>query len=173
MNGAKTPDSEKEKAGQDLKPAIRFLALVTVCYLVSFVGYEGSSQGIWSWYLVLQRPSWDPPVWTFVPVWTVLYGLMAVALWQVWNEPVSSTRTKALCLFFGQLGLNGLWPWIFFCWHRIPWSVAEIIALWILILLTTISFWRLSPGAGKKLIPYLVWVAFYVALNITVWRMNR
>jgi tryptophan-rich sensory protein len=41
-----------------------------------------------------------------------------------------------------------------------------------LIVLTTITFWRVSAAAGALLIPYLAWVTFASFLNLAVWRLN-
>lgn len=39
------------------------------------------------WYASLQKPAGTPPGWVFGPVWSVLYIMMAVAVWLVWNRP--------------------------------------------------------------------------------------
>jgi hypothetical protein len=36
-----------------------------------------------TWYASLEKPSGTPPNWVFGPVWTVLYVLMACALWRI------------------------------------------------------------------------------------------
>ncbi|HXF05128.1 MAG TPA: TspO/MBR family protein, partial [Blastocatellia bacterium] len=51
-------------------------------------------------------------------------------------------------------------------------ALAEILALWVMILLTAISFWRVSSVAGWLMVPYLAWVSFAAALNFAIWRMN-
>lgn len=38
------------------------------------------------WYAGLGKPAWNPPGWIFGPVWTILYGMMAVAAWRVWLQ---------------------------------------------------------------------------------------
>ena len=38
------------------------------------------------WYEGLTKPVWNPPSWLFGPVWTVLYGMMAIAAWLVWKR---------------------------------------------------------------------------------------
>ena len=38
------------------------------------------------WYAALAKSPFNPPNWLFAPVWTVLYGLIAIAGWRVWRE---------------------------------------------------------------------------------------
>ena len=68
--------------------------------------------------------------------------------------------------------MNALWSWLFFAWHRGALAFADIVLLWLLIIATLVSFWRLRPLAGVLLIPYLLWVAFAAALNFSVWQLN-
>jgi hypothetical protein len=51
-------------------------------------------------------------------------------------------------------------------------AVANIILLWVLIIATLVSFWRVRPLAGILLIPYLLWVSFAAVLNCAVWQLN-
>lgn len=37
---------------------------------------------------------------------------------------------------------------------------------------TLTGFWRIKPLAGALLVPYLAWISFAAALNVTLWRMN-
>ena len=48
-----------------------------------------------------------------------------------------------------------------------------LVALWILILATTVAFYRISKPAAWLMLPYLVWVAFAGYLNLGVWWLNR
>ncbi|MCE5216981.1 tryptophan-rich sensory protein, partial [bacterium] len=68
--------------------------------------------------------------------------------------------------------LNVLWSWLFFGAHRPGLAFVEIVVLWIAILATTLTFWRVSVLAGALLIPYLLWVTFAAALNLAVERLN-
>jgi translocator protein len=122
-----------------------------------------------SWYAGLNKPSWNPPAWIFGPAWTLLYTLMAVAAWLVWKR---AGFTRPLALYFVQLVLNAAWTPIFFGAHELGWALIEIIALWIAIALTQISFFRVNRAAGWLLAPYLAWVTFATALNYTLWQMN-
>lgn len=123
-------------------------------------------------YQQLVRPAWAPPGWLFAPVWTVLYLLMAVAAWLVWRARGFRRAGLALSLFLVQLAANALWTWLFFVWHLGGLAFAEIIILWVLILGTLITFWRVRPVAGALLVPYLAWVTLASALTFATWRLN-
>jgi tryptophan-rich sensory protein len=77
-----------------------------------------------------------------------------------------------LTLFVAQLFANALWTWIFFVWHQGALSLAEIVALWLLIVSTILAFWRLHKLAALLLVPYLVWVSFATALTASLWLLN-
>jgi translocator protein len=125
-----------------------------------------------AFYAQLTQPSWSPPPGVFGPVWTVLYAVMAIAAWLVWREPASGARRRTLTLFCLQLVLNGLWSWLFFAWHLGAWALADIALLWLTVAATLTGFWRIKPLAGALLVPYLAWISFAAALNVTLWRMN-
>ncbi len=87
------------------------------------------------------------------------------------GEGFASAR-GALSLFLLQLAANGLWSWLFFAWKLGGLAFADIVLLWVLLVATIIAFWRQRPVAGALLIPYLIWVSFAAALNLSVWRLN-
>jgi benzodiazapine receptor len=60
----------------------------------------------------------------------------------------------------------------FFAWYLGVLAFADIIVLWILIVATLVSFWRVRPLAGALLIPYLLWVSFASVLNYSLWQLN-
>jgi tryptophan-rich sensory protein len=124
-----------------------------------------------TFYSALHQPAWAPPAALFGPVWTALYALMAIAAWLVWR-PRSTAARPALTLFLLQLVLNALWSWLFFAWHRGAGAMLDLVLLWMLILATTIAFWRQRPLAGALLLPYLAWVSFAGVLNYWMWQAN-
>lgn len=141
-----------------------------------FVGIIASlftSSGIYGWYAVANKPSFNPPNWLFAPVWTALYIMMGIALYLVWKtETENSNKQTALILFSVQLALNFLWSFIFFYAKQPGWAFVEIIAMWIAILLTIIWFGKISATAALLLIPYIFWVSFASLLNFYIWRLN-
>jgi benzodiazapine receptor len=152
------------------KQILGLIGWLVMSFAASAVGAVASIQAK-SFYSQLAQPAWAPPPSLFGPVWTVLYALMAIAAWLVWRSGGFCNRT-ALWFFLGQLILNALWSWLFFAWQFGALAFAGIAFLWILIVATLVSFWRLRPLAGALLIPYLLWVSFAAALNYSLWQLN-
>lgn len=157
-------------AGADRRSAAGLVAWLILCYGAAALGARFLPG---AWYAALAKPVWTPPNWLFAPVWTVLYGMMAVAAWLVWRRYGFSGARGALALFLVQLGLNGAWSWIFFGLQRAGFALADIVALWTVLLLATLAFWKRRRSAAVLLVPYLAWVTFAVALNLEIWRLNR
>lgn len=153
------------------KQVLGLLAWLTLSFLASGVGAVASIRAV-TFYGQLAQPSWAPPSSVFGPVWTILYALMGIAAWLVWRAGGFRVKRSALILFLVQLAVNALWSWLFFAWHRGAFAFVDIVLLWLLILATLISFWRVRPLAGALLIPYLLWVSFAAALNLAVWQLN-
>ncbi len=129
--------------------------------------------GVESWYQTIQKPSWNPPNWIFGPVWTTLYVLMGIALFLVWkSDTLAQLKRIAIVLFMAQLILNFFWSFIFFNQQQIGWALAEMILLWVFILLTIFVFAQISRPAAWLLVPYISWVSFAAILNYTIWKLN-
>lgn len=154
-----------------LRQILGLIGWLVVSFAASAVGAVASIQAK-SFYSQLVQPAWAPPSWLFGPVWTLLYALMAIAAWLVWRSGGFRTNRIALSFFLVQLALNALWSWLFFAWHRGALSFADIVLLWVLIVATLFSFWRVRHLAGTLLIPYLLWVSFASVLNYSVWQLN-
>jgi tryptophan-rich sensory protein len=143
-----------------------------LCFAVAGVSSIFMARGIPGWYAGLVKPPLNPPNQVFGPVWTVLYALMAVSAWMVWKTRSSPCRRRGLRLFFVQLALNFLWTWIFFGRHQMFTAFADLVVLWIAILLTILTFRKMSHAAAWMLVPYLAWVTFAGYLNFALWRLN-
>ena len=116
----------------------------------------------------------NPPAWVFGPVWTLLYVMMGVAAFLVWQRGWSAAGVKiALAFFVLQLALNGLWSVLFFGLQSPGLALIEIVLLWLAIAVTTVLFWRVTPPAGLILLPYWAWVSFATILNGSIWMLNR
>jgi translocator protein len=141
--------------------------------LIAAAGAYFTVTGVGSWYREINRPEWNPPSWVFGPVWTLLYIMMGIALFLVWrsNAPANAKR-QAVILWSAQLLFNFFWSLIFFGLQQPGWAFAEIVVLWLLILLTIFAFARISKLAAWLLVPYISWVSFAGMLNFAIWQMN-
>ena len=119
----------------------------------------------------LRQPPLSPPGWLFPAVWFVLFVLMGVAAYLVWMRD-STGRNGALILYGAQLVFNFFWTLIFFNLQNYALAFFWLLALWLLILLTTLQFFKETSAAGWLLVPYLAWVAFAGYLNAGVWLLN-
>jgi len=124
------------------------------------------------WYDALSKPVWNPPGWIFAPVWILLYVLMGAAAGIIWQRRAFSQSTLALNLYVIQLILNIIWSFIFFGMRNPGFAFAEICLLWLAIIATIFTFWRVYRPAVFLLMPYFLWVSFAAVLNFTIWRMN-
>ncbi len=146
-----------------------WLALGAFFIVVFAVAASGAFFTPGDWYAALAKPSWNPPNWLFGPVWTVLYAMIAVSGWLVWQQ---EHNRLALSLYAVQLVLNAAWSWLFFGRHAIGLALADIVLLLLAIVATIVLFWPLSRLAAGLLVPYALWVAFATALNAAIWRLN-
>lgn len=119
----------------------------------------------------LRQPPLSPPGWLFPAVWFVLFVLMGVAAYLVWMRD-STGRNGALILYSAQLVFNFFWTLIFFNLQNYALAFFWLLALWLLILLTTLQFFKETTAAGWLLVPYLAWVAFAGYLNAGIWLLN-
>ena len=157
-----------------MKKFSKLVCSVSGCLLTGFLGSFVTMDSVATWYADLSRPFFTPPDWTFGVVWPILYVMMGISAFLIWNRGLDKRQVKiALGLFALQLFLNGLWTPIFFGLHMIAIALVEIILLWVAILLTIIAFWRISKPSTFFLFPYILWVSFAIVLNAAFWYLNR
>ena len=121
------------------------------------------------WYEALAKPSFNPPNWLFGPVWTILYVLIAIAGWRLWQRERTGAAMK---LWWLQLVLNFLWSPVFFGLEQIGLALLIILALFATILAFLAAAWNLDRVAAWLFVPYAAWVAFASLLNASIWLLN-
>ena len=155
-----------------LRQVLGLAAFVLICFAAAGLGGLVTTARIPIWYADLAKPAWTPPDWTFGPVWTALYLMMAFSAWLVWRQAGLAGARLPLALFGIQLVLNSLWSVLFFGLQSPGAAAVEIVLLWAAILATLLAFWKRSNLAGALLVPYLAWVSFAAVLNVAIWWMN-
>jgi translocator protein len=147
-------------------------ALIGFVLLAQAAGLLGSLVTDADFYRELARPSWAPPGWLFAPVWLTLYTLIGVSAWLVWRRRAPGRRA-ALIVWSVQLALNAAWTPVFFGLRAIGAALALIVLLEAAILATIARFHRHSRLAAWLLVPYAAWVGFAIALNASIWLLQR
>jgi tryptophan-rich sensory protein len=148
----------------------KLIVSIAIPLIAGFAGSIFTTKSIPNWYATIQKPSFNPPNWIFGPVWTLLFIMMGIALYLVWTS--GKADNAALWIFGIQLALNLLWSIIFFGLHSPLWAFVDIIALWLAILATIISFYSVSATASYLLIPYILWASFATILNWKIMVLN-
>lgn len=77
-----------------------------------------------------------------------------------------------MALWLAQLVLNFFWSFFFFGMHAIGVALLDLSLLWVAILVTMITFWRIDRPAGWLFAPYFAWVSFASLLNATILMLN-
>jgi translocator protein len=158
-----------------MNKTVKIAIALIVCLLVGYSASVVTRPSVESWYPTLIKPIFNPPNWIFMPMWTLLYILMAVAAGLVWDKIKEQNEEvkKALAFFLIQLTLNAIWSYLFFGLKNPMLALIEIALLWLMIYETYLKFIKINKTAGYLLIPYLAWVAFAAILNASIWWLNR
>lgn len=149
------------------------LGSILLVNIIGSIGAVFTSPAIPNWYSTLNRPSFTPPSWVFAPAWTLLFTLMGISLFLIWEKSIEAKESKIALLVFGiQLFFNVIWSILFFGLRAPGYAFAEILVLWIIILLNIVLFYKISKKAGLLLVPYICWVSFAAILNYSIWVLN-
>ena len=154
---------------------VKIAIALLVCLAVGYSASTVTRPSVETWYPTIAKPVFNPPNWIFMPVWTLLYILMAVAAGLVWDKIKEQNEEvkKALGFFLIQLTLNAVWSYLFFGLKNPMLALIEIALLWLMIYETYLKFVKINKTAGYLLIPYLAWVGFAAVLNASIWWLNK
>lgn len=92
-----------------------------------FVGSVVTAKSLNPWHAELIKPDYNPPNWLFAPVWIILYTLMGIASFLVWQsgggfkgfeDPVFKS---GITFYMVSLILNWIWTPLFFGDHNLLW----------------------------------------------------
>ena len=156
-----------------MRGLLLLVAAILPVMFASMLGQLFTAPALSGWYLRLNKPWFTPPNILFPLVWTLLYALMAVALWRILRaKPELGPKRAAIGLFALQLVLNVMWSWGFF-WKQSP-SLGLLIigALALAIAATIRAFSHLDRASALALWPYLAWVLFASLLNGAIAYLN-
>lgn len=158
----------KFKLDEEKKTLILFLIIPLSIGFLSFLLTRGGIENFSN----LKQPSFTPPSYLFSIVWTILYALMGISSYLIY-ESMSYYKTNCLILYGVNLFLNFLWPLIFFNLEARLFAFIFIIFLDIVVLLMILCFYGINKKAAYLQIPYFIWLIFASILNFSVYYLNR
>ncbi len=118
-------------------------------------------------YQSLNQPPLAPPPILFPIVWTILYILMGISAYLIF-ESQSFLKKRALTLYGVQLLFNTLWSLFFFTLQWYWFAFFWLVILFILVLAMIISFYQINKTAALLQLPYLFWLLFAGYLNFMI-----
>jgi translocator protein len=158
---------------KNISLTLKILISTSACLCLGALSGIATSSSITSWYLHINKPSFNPPNWVFGPAWTILYLFMGIAFALIWNVGIEKeTVKKALRIFLIQFVLNLIWSVLFFTLQNPMIAFIDIVILLIAIGITIKHFLPLHKTAAYLLFPYLLWVSFATLLNGSIWYLN-
>jgi translocator protein len=151
----------------------RLLISIIICMSAGVLGSLFTKTGPDSWYSQLIQLNFSPPNWLFGPVWTILYILMGISLFLIWQKGLKKKDLKfAFGIFLLQLLFNAWWSILFFGLKDPKLAFVDIVILWFLIVFVIYLFSGIRKLAAWLLVPYLLWVSFATILNYGIWVLN-
>ena len=142
---------------------IKSLQLFTPLILGGLIGFIINSNMD---YTSLNQPPLSPPSIIFPIVWSILYLLMGISYFLYRKE------YKKNYLYYLQLGVNLVWPVLFFTLKLRFFSIIWILILAYLIYRLIVEWKNKIKISAYLLIPYLIWTIFATYLNIGVFLLN-
>ena len=122
------------------------------------------------WYSTIVKPSYTPPDWIFAPVWTTLYLLMSIAIWNAWHK--NNKNINLLYIYLIHLFFNTTWSIVFFVYHSISVALINLIIIILFIIYLMLKFKDVSNLSVYLMIPYLLWSCYALILNLTLLILN-
>ncbi len=153
--------------------AINIKRLIISLFLPQLAGaigslFNGSSSMVW--YNNLEKPSFNPPGWIFAPAWILLYLMMGISVYLIWQKLEQNDKSRqALTIFWVHLFFNATWSPVFFGLKMPGLAFLNIIIIWFFIIVLMIDFWPIDRRAACLLAPYFLWVSFASMLNLFIW----
>ena len=123
----------------------RLLISIIICMSAGVLGSLFTKTGPDSWYSQLIQLNFSPPNWLFGPVWTILYILMGISLFLIWQKGLKKKDLKfAFGIFLLQLLFNAWWSILFFGLKDPKLAFVDIVILWFLIVFVIYLFSGIS-----------------------------
>lgn len=152
---------------------LAFIVNIAIPLFIGAIGAFFTASSVTTWYVTLEKPSFTPPNQLFGPIWTVLYLIIGISAYLVWQKRATIKQfPRTIAIYLIQLVLNAMWSFIFFYTHQIGVAVFESIFLLFIVIVNAIVFYKIDKTAGLLFIPYILWVGFATVLTYNIFILN-
>ena len=103
------------------------------------------------------------PPWIFPIVWTILYILMGISSYLIYEKTNEIPR-----IYIIQLIINLLWSFVFFTFNLKTLALIWILFLILLVIIMIKDFLSKNKLAGYLQLPYLIWLFIAAILNLII-----
>ena len=124
-----------------------------------------------SLYSTINKPPLSPPAVLFPIVWIILYILMGISSYLVY-ESNAPNKSDALKTYAIQLFFNFWWSIIFFRFSLYLFAFLWLLVMIALIVIMIYKFYHIRAISAYLQIPYLLWCLFAAYLNFMIYRLN-
>lgn len=155
-----------------LKKLMGIIAWILVFQIMGYFLGAISQVNSATWYQALHKSSLTPPAIVFPIVWSILYAMIAISGWYLWQHRQQPKAKTALGFYSAQMVLNWAWSPLFFNFHLIAMSFYCIILIALLTLITILLTKNNFKFSSIMLIPYFLWLLFAGYLNYVIWMLN-
>ncbi len=148
---------------------LSLILILLVTFTASAIGGFTTASYKEPWYSQIILPSFNPPSWVFAPVWTILYIMMAIAIWKIW---INSFDLKILQLYFVHLFFNATWSIVFFGFHQIGLALINLMIILFFIFLLMKRYFYKDKISFYLMVPYFLWSSYALILNSSILILN-
>ena len=127
----------------------------------------------------IKKPQLSPPGIIFPIAWSILYVLMGIASYLIYNLDIKKLndaqvvlRKNTLIIYAIQLVFNFFWSIIFFKFSMYKFAFVWLVILWVLVFVFIKNAFKLNKVSAYLMVPYLLWMTFAGYLNIMIAVLN-
>lgn len=146
---------------------------IAICLVFAIAGNLLIGEPLSTWYAALQKPWFLIPLWLFVIVGLLYYGLMGVIFYRL-QRYVSPIASRRLLVGVGLvvMALNEGWNYLFFGLQSTFYGFVGMIGFWLIVTAWLLLLWPRERRSAQLLTIYWLWVIYDLVWTYALWQLN-